>query len=41
MGKAPRERGLCGLYEVDPERADYLAFGRRPKDERREFLNTA
>ncbi len=39
--KAPRERGLCELYGVDPERADYLVFGRRAKGNRRGFLNAA
>ncbi len=41
MENAPRERGLCELYGVDPERADYLVFGRRAKGNRRGFLNAA
>ena len=35
------ERGLCELYESDPERADYVVFGRRAKSDRRGFLHSA
>ncbi|MGI9433272.1 MAG: molybdopterin-dependent oxidoreductase, partial [Geminicoccaceae bacterium] len=33
-----RERGLCELYQQDPERADWLVFGRRAAAGRRGFL---
>ena len=33
-----RERGLLEMYEVDPERADALVFGRRTPLGRRGFL---
>ena len=35
------ERGLCELYDRDPERADYIVFGRRAKTNRRGFLHRA
>jgi DMSO/TMAO reductase YedYZ molybdopterin-dependent catalytic subunit len=35
------ERGLCELYQEDPERADWLVFGRRPHSDRRGFLKGA
>ena len=35
------ERGLCELYQDDPERADYLVFGRIPHADRRGFLRGA
>ncbi len=37
----PNERGLCELYANDPERADYVVFGRRTKADRRGFLHRA
>ncbi len=36
-----RERGLCELYQEDPERADRLVFGRLPEVGRRGFLRGA
>ncbi len=36
-----KERGICELYEEDPERADYLVFGRVPEADRRGFLRGA
>ena len=36
-----RERGLCELYEEDPERADALVFGRKTHSDRRGFLKGA
>lgn len=35
------ERGLCELYAEDPERADYLVFGRIAHGDRRGFLKGA
>ena len=35
MSKTKAERGLCELYQDDPERADYLVFGRRSGRDRR------
>lgn len=35
------ERGICELYEEDPERADYLVFGRVSNADRRGFLKGA
>jgi DMSO/TMAO reductase YedYZ molybdopterin-dependent catalytic subunit len=35
------ERGLRELYAADPERADWLVFGRRPHRDRRGFLRGA
>ncbi len=35
------ERGICELYQEDPERADYLLFGRRANGDRRGFLKGA
>lgn len=40
MDKTP-ERGLCELYGQDPERADWLIFGRRSDATRRGFLHGA
>ncbi len=36
-----RERGLCELYQNDPEQADWLLFGRRAASGRRGFLQGA
>ena len=36
-----RERGICELYQQDPERADALVFGRRTDSSRRGFLKGA
>jgi DMSO/TMAO reductase YedYZ molybdopterin-dependent catalytic subunit len=36
-----RERGLCELYQDDPERADWLVFGRVAETDRRGFLRGA
>jgi DMSO/TMAO reductase YedYZ molybdopterin-dependent catalytic subunit len=36
-----RERGLCELYQSDPEQADWLVFGRRAAAHRRGFLQGA
>ncbi|MGI9499135.1 MAG: sulfite oxidase [Geminicoccaceae bacterium] len=36
-----RERGLCELYQNDPEQADWLVFGRRADAGRRGFLQGA
>ncbi len=36
-----KERGLCELYEEDPEGADYRVFGRIPENDRRGFLKGA
>ena len=36
-----RERGICELYERDPERADFEVFGRIPNADRRGFLKGA
>lgn len=42
MAKDPiQERGLCELYQEDPERADALVFGRRSHPDRRGFLKGA
>jgi DMSO/TMAO reductase YedYZ molybdopterin-dependent catalytic subunit len=35
------ERGLCELYQNDPERADYVVFGRIANPNRRGFLKGA
>ena len=35
------ERGICELYQNDPERADYLLFGRIANADRRGFLKGA
>ena len=35
------ERGICELYAEDPERADWLVFGRRAGPDRRGFLRGA
>ncbi len=36
-----QERGLCELYQADPERADWQIFGRRAGADRRGFLQGA
>lgn len=36
-----KERGICELYADDPERADWLVFGRRWCSDRRGFLRGA
>lgn len=36
-----RERGICELYQEDPERADVLVFGRVADENRRGFLKGA
>jgi DMSO/TMAO reductase YedYZ molybdopterin-dependent catalytic subunit len=41
MSKTKHERGICELYEENPERADYLLFGRRAHADRRGFLKGA
>jgi DMSO/TMAO reductase YedYZ molybdopterin-dependent catalytic subunit len=41
VSKLGKERGLCELYQEDPERADYLVFGRVAKADRRGFLKGA
>jgi len=40
-GNKPAERGLCELYQEDPERADYIVFGRVAHRDRRGFLKNA
>ncbi len=41
MAETKQERGLCELYQDDPERADYLVFGRVAHGDRRGFLKGA
>ncbi|MEO1104210.1 MAG: molybdopterin containing oxidoreductase, partial [Pseudomonadota bacterium] len=41
MSKSKKERGICELYAEDPERADYLVFGRVADKGRRGFLKGA
>jgi len=41
MSDSAKERGICELYEEDPERADYLVFGRIAEKNRRGFLKGA
>lgn len=41
MTKRPSERGICELYEQDPEAADYKIFGRVANGDRRGFLKGA
>jgi len=41
MSDSAKERGICELYEEDPERADYLVFGRIAENDRRGFLKGA
>lgn len=36
-----KERGLCEIYEDDPERADGLVLGRKSEEDRRGFLRGA
>lgn len=36
-----KERGLIELYNDDPERAEYLVFGRKAGPDRRGFLRGA
>lgn len=41
MSSKKLERGICELYQEDPERADALVFGRRVDKDRRGFLKKA
>ncbi len=41
MTSTRKERGICELYEDDPERADWLVFGRIADEGRRGFLKGA
>lgn len=41
MFQKKSERGICELYEQDPERADWLIFGRKACADRRGFLRGA
>ncbi len=41
MKTSNRERGICELYQQDPERADALVFGRKTDSTRRGFLKGA
>jgi len=41
MADKAKERGLCELYQEDPERADRIVFGRIPCANRRGFLKGA
>lgn len=41
MGRTTKERGICELYASDPERADWMIFGRRAHSDRRGFLHGA
>lgn len=41
MRRQTRERGLCELYQQDPEVADELIFGRKAHADRRGFLRGA
>ncbi len=41
MTVGKKERGICELYQGDPERADWLVFGRLPEADRRGFLKGA
>jgi len=41
MSDKRRERGICELYQEDPERADFAIFGRVPESNRRGFLKGA
>ena len=41
MAETKKERGLCELYQNDPEKADYLVFGRVAHRDRRGFLKGA
>ncbi|RIA55224.1 sulfite oxidase [Dichotomicrobium thermohalophilum] len=41
MTQRKPERGICELYEQDPERADWLIFGREACSDRRGFLRGA
>ena len=41
MTQSKQERGICEFYENDPERADYLLFGRIADSHRRGFLKGA
>lgn len=41
MAENRHERGICELYEQDPERADYQVFGRIANGDRRGFLKGA
>jgi len=41
MTERKSERGICELYEQDPERADWMIFGRKAFADRRGFLRGA
>ena len=41
MTQRKPERGICELYENDPERADWMIFGRKACADRRGFLRGA
>ena len=41
MSSNEKERGICELYQEDPERADALVFGRKTGPSRRGFLKGA
>ncbi len=41
MSSTNKERGICELYQEDPERADALVFGRKTDAKRRGFLKGA
>lgn len=41
MTLSRKERGLCELYQEDPERADFIVFGRIANADRRGFLRGA
>ncbi len=41
MPSGKQDRGLCELYQKDPERADKLVFGREAHKDRRGFLRGA
>ncbi len=41
MAKKQHERGICELYQEDPDKADYEIFGRVANPDRRGFLKKA
>lgn len=41
MPSEKKDRGLCEVYQEDPERADKIVFGREPHKDRRGFLRGA
>ena len=41
MSDKRKERGICELYEQDPEHADWVVFGRKARANRRGFLKGA